>query len=144
MNLQLKPLSNPLFSLQIAQGLEFLHGNQVVHLDMKSPNVLLWHFPSPHLSRPERVQQASKVWLKIADYGISQSGLSLRVDNSPVGTPGFMAPELFEKAGQVVSSEKVRMYVQYAGAPAVSRTWRVGVRKLQGLLECCFFPSYYP
>ena len=96
-------------ALQIAKGLGFLHKNQVVHLDMKSPNVLLWHFPSPRHSRAERQREAGKVWLKIADYGISQSGLSLRVDNSPVGTPGFMAPELFEKAGQVVSAEKVSL-----------------------------------
>ena len=47
--------------------------------------------------------------LKIADYGISQvsQGLTFRVGNNPVGTPGFMAPELFENPGQEVSSEKV-------------------------------------
>ena len=36
------------------------------------------------------------------------TGLTLRVGNSPVGTPGFMAPELFDKVGQEISSEKVR------------------------------------
>ena len=96
--------------LQIAQGLEYLHSHQVVHLDMKSPNVLIWHFPSPHDTRPVRIRQSGNVWIKIADYGISQvsTGLTLRVGNSPTGTPGYMAPELFDRAGQVVSSEKVR------------------------------------
>ncbi len=77
---------------------------------MKSPNVLAWHFPSPHASRQQRVRQAGNVWLKIADYGISQvsTGLTIRVGNNPVGTPGFMAPELFEHPGQEVSAEKVR------------------------------------
>ena len=80
----------------------------MVHLDMKSPNVLIWHFPLPQDSR--QVRQSGEVWIKIADYGISQvsTGLTLRVDNKPVGTPGFMAPELFDRAGQVVSSDKVR------------------------------------
>ena len=84
--------------------------NQVVHLDMKSPNVLIWQFPSPRDKRQIRIHQSGEVLIKIADYGISQvsTGLTLRVDNSPVGTPGFMAPELFDRAGQVISSEKVR------------------------------------
>lgn len=56
-----------------------------------------------------RIRQAGNVWIKIADYGISQvsTGLTLRVGTSPVGTPGFMAPELFDKVGQEISSEKV-------------------------------------
>ena len=55
------------------------------------------------------MRQAGNVLIKIADYGISQVSTErmLRVDNSPIGTPGFMAPELFDKAGQLVSSEKV-------------------------------------
>ena len=95
---------------QITAGLDYLHQHQVVHLDMKSPNVLVWHFPSPYDSRQTRVRQAGNVWLKIADYGISQvsTGLTMRVANSPIGTPGFMAPELFDNPGQEVSSEKVR------------------------------------
>ncbi len=94
---------------QIASGLNYLHKNQIVHLDMKSPNVLVWHYPSPHASRQQRVRQAGNVWLKIADYGISQvsTGFTIRVGNNAVGTPGFMAPELFDHAGQEVSSEKV-------------------------------------
>ena len=56
------------------------------------------------------MRQAGNVWLKIADYGISQvsTGLTMRVANSPIGTPGFMAPEVFENPGQEVSSEKVK------------------------------------
>ena len=97
------------FSSQIAQGLEYLHLHQVVHMDMKSPNVLIWHFPSPQDSRETRVEQARNVLIKIADYGISQvsTALTMRVPNNPIGTPGFMAPELFDKAGLVISSEKV-------------------------------------
>ena len=76
---------------------------------MKSPNILVWHFPAPNLSRSSRVRQAGNVWIKLADYGISQvsTGFTLRVGNSPVGTPGFMAPELFDRVRQDVSSEKV-------------------------------------
>jgi serine/threonine protein kinase len=62
-----------------------------------------------------RVRQAGNVWIKIADYGISQvsTGLTLRVGTSPVGTPGFMAPELFDKIGQEISAEKVQLTISW-------------------------------
>lgn len=95
--------------MQIACGLDYLHSHQIVHLDMKSPNVLVWEFPSYALSRNERIKQASNVRLKIADYGISQisTSLMMRVTTSPFGTPGYMAPELFENTGQEIYSTKV-------------------------------------
>ena len=76
---------------------------------MKSPNVLIQHFPSPKDNRAVRIREAGNVLVKIADYGISQvsTDLTMRVDN-PVGTPGFMAPELFDRAGLIISSVKVR------------------------------------
>ena len=96
--------------MQIAQGLKYLHSHQVVHLDMKSPNVLIWRFPSPRDTWQVRSRRSERVWIKIADYGISRisTGLSLKVDSSPVGTPGYMAPELFDRAGQIVSAVKVK------------------------------------
>ena len=99
--------------MQIAQGLEYLHSNQVVHLDMKTPNVLIWRFPSPYESRLKRIKHSDNVLIKIVDYGISRvsTGLSLKASNCPVGTPGYMAPELFNRAGHVVSAEKVCTYV---------------------------------
>jgi len=56
-----------------------------------------------------RVRQAGNVWIKLADYGISQlsSRATMRVSNNPVGTPGFMAPELFDHPGQEVTADKV-------------------------------------
>lgn len=76
---------------------------------MKSDNVLIWHFPSPHDTRQLRIEQSGNVWIKIADYRISRvsTGLTLKVDKAQLGTPGFMAPEIFNQAGHVVSSEKV-------------------------------------
>ena len=100
----------------MAKGLKYLHSQQVVHLDIKSANILVWYFPSAKDDRFLRVRQAGNVWIKIADYGISQqvsSGLLLKVGKFPsIGTPGFIAPELLENTGMFmeVSSEKV-LYV---------------------------------
>ena len=76
---------------------------------MKSPNVLVQNFPSPRDSRAVRMEQAGRVLVKIADYGISQvsTDLTMRVD-VPVGTPGYMAPEMFDRPGLVISSAKVQ------------------------------------
>ena len=63
-----------------------------------------------------RVREAGNVWIKIADYGISQqvsTGLILRIDKvSSFGTPGFVAPELFENAGvrMEISAEMVIIF----------------------------------
>ena len=97
-------------------------------------NSLVWYFPSPRDSRQLRVRQAGNVWIKLADYGISQvsTGFTLRVGNSPVGTPGFMAPELFERAGQEVSSEKVGyLKHQISVPPALSFSPSLNVTPLQ-------------
>ena len=75
---------------------------------MKSPNVLVWYFPSADYKYQDRIRHAGNVWLKLADYGISEvsTGFVMRVRTTPVGTPGYMAPELFDQLGQQVSSEK--------------------------------------
>ncbi len=107
--LVLEPLTLKQCSNQIAQGLAYLHKQYIVHLDMKSPNVLAWNFPSANSTKYERVRDAGNVWLKLADYGISQVATTklMRIGSSPIGTPGYMAPEMFECAGQEVSAEKV-------------------------------------
>ena len=101
---------------QIADGLHYLHSRQIVHLDMKSPNVLVWAFPSVHSLREERVQNAGNVWLKLADYGISRkatSSLMMRITTNPIGTPGYMAPELFERVGQEIFAAKVTALIHF-------------------------------
>ena len=79
---------------------------------MKSPNVLVWHFPLATLGRRERIHQAGNILLKLADYGISQvsTGVTIRVVNNPVGTPGFIAPEMFGSVKEV-SADKVQQKV---------------------------------
>ena len=93
---------------QIVEALDYLHGQQVIHLDVKSSNVLVWHFPPPTTNRNQRLLLAGDVYVKLADYGISQlsTGSMIKVVNNPVGTPGYMAPEMFGGVREV-SAEKV-------------------------------------
>ena len=59
-----------------------------------------------------RARQAGDVWIKIADYGISQvcTGLTLKVGNcSAGGTVGYVAPEALEAGlSKEISADKVR------------------------------------
>ena len=81
---------------QIADALAFLHSHDVVHRDLKPENVLL--------TRDED--------LKLADFGLAREFIALKTDarlvddswlssyaeyymNSEVGTPFWMAPEVF-------------------------------------------------
>ncbi|XP_062484212.1 myosin light chain kinase, smooth muscle-like isoform X2 [Pezoporus occidentalis] len=72
---------------QILAGLQFMHGQAVVHLDLKPENIVCVS-PSSH-------------WLKIIDFGLAWK----LAPDTPVkvshGTPEFMAPEgvAFEPVG---------------------------------------------
>ncbi|KAJ5580275.1 uncharacterized protein N7459_006260 [Penicillium hispanicum] len=69
-------------TLQITEGLEFLHSNGFVHRDLKPANIFV-------------VSKGPEWWVKIGDFGISKrvkpGGTSLR---TVVGTPLFVAPEV--------------------------------------------------
>lgn len=73
--------------LQILKGLVYLHGLNVVHRDLKCENILL----------------TTRGRIRIADFGISGKGQQLQ---TIVGTPCFMAPEVFE----MQYSNKVDVY----------------------------------
>ena len=61
-------------------------------------------------SRQDRLEHAAEVLVKIADYGTSQiSTLHGIKANNSVGTPGYMAPELFSHKGQEISPDKVKI-----------------------------------
>ncbi|XP_074418165.1 myosin light chain kinase, smooth muscle-like isoform X1 [Larus michahellis] len=79
--------SSTQYMRQILEGLQFMHGQAVVHLDLKPENIVCVS-PSSH-------------WLKIIDFGLARK----LAPETPVkvlhGTPEFMAPEVvaFEPVG---------------------------------------------
>ncbi|XP_056368180.1 myosin light chain kinase, smooth muscle-like isoform X2 [Oenanthe melanoleuca] len=65
---------------QILEGLQFMHGQAIVHLDLKPENIVCVS-PSSH-------------WIKIIDFGLARRlapGTPVKVLH---GTPEFMAPEV--------------------------------------------------
>lgn len=67
------------FTAEIICGLRFLHGNGIVHRDLKTDNILL----------------DSTGHVKIADFGLSAIDLAgSKAFSSMVGTPSYTAPEV--------------------------------------------------
>lgn len=76
-------------AIQICQGLQEAHRYDIVHRDLKPENIIL-HDDS---SRPD--------WVKIVDFGIAhalgQDTNRLTRVGMVIGTPSFLAPELFNE-----------------------------------------------
>ncbi|XP_009799008.1 serine/threonine-protein kinase SAPK10-like [Nicotiana sylvestris] len=95
------------FFQQLISGVSYCHSMQVCHRDLKLENTLLDGSPAPRL--------------KICDFGYSKSSLLHSQPNSTVGTPAYIAPEVFlrkEYDGKIadVWSCGVTLYVMLVGA----------------------------
>jgi serine/threonine protein kinase len=103
--------------LQVAEALEYMHINGMVHRDVKSPNILVSPMQSPE----------GYLVVKLADFGVSKFSTSHQTINvgttshqtinegtiSPqtmnVGTVRWMAPEVFD-LGDLVPGTRVYPY----------------------------------
>ena len=75
-------------TIQIAEGVEYLHKNDIVHRDIKPSNILI-HSDIPLLA-------------KLGDFGLSRALEEYEPStmSSNVGTASFKAPEFFMQNGQ--------------------------------------------
>lgn len=76
--------------------MNFLHTKNIVYLDLKADNVLVWKFPLPN-SQFQKHLGSPPVLLKITDYGISRcySNTDTIVRYQAIsGTSGYIAPEV--------------------------------------------------
>ena len=98
---------------QVACGLEYLHYKDIVYYDLKSPNILVFEFPTPSESMQVSMGYQNlpdnkfPVLVKIADMGISRKLTPGGVVGYK-GTPAFMAPEILSYAGKEACTEKVQ------------------------------------
>jgi len=69
--------------LQIAEGMKYLHEQDIVHGDLNATNILINRVPIPEM------EAAGYVQAKVAGFGVS--------GEPRTGTAGWMAPELFQE-----------------------------------------------
>jgi serine/threonine protein kinase len=72
------------WALQIASGMEHLHSHDIIHRDLKSPNVLLAHG-----------------YLKVCDFGTARHLSETCVPTGQAGTYRWMAPEIIEEHAKI-------------------------------------------
>lgn len=94
------PVRATSLTLRIAEGLAAAHASQILHRDLKPDNVMLTHLGIP----------------KITDFGLAKRVV---IDGEAdgvrevVGTPAFMAPELFHHAEASPASDVYALGVCY-------------------------------
>lgn len=92
LNSRSKPTQVLDWSRQISNGVDYLHGNKIVHRDLKSPNILFFD---------EKI-------LKISDFGTSKELVDRHSQiMSFNGTSAWMAPEVIRKE---LCSEKIDVW----------------------------------
>jgi hypothetical protein len=86
--------------LQVAEGVQYMHQNRVVHRDLKSMNILV---------KSSRDDGAEHVWAQVGDLGSSRRKEKSRthsLQTPNMGTPMWMAPELFGDPGKKLSGKE--------------------------------------
>lgn len=117
------------FFQQLISGVNYCHSMQICHRDLKLENTLLDGNPAPRL--------------KICDFGYSKSSLLHSRPKSTVGTPAYIAPEVFSRReydGKLadVWSCGVTLYVMLVGAypfedPGDTRNMRKTISRIMSL-----------
>ncbi|XP_020573767.1 uncharacterized protein LOC110020120 isoform X2 [Phalaenopsis equestris] len=93
----LDPWKCLLIAMDVAFGMEYLHGKNIVHFDLKSDNLLV------NLRDPQRPI------CKVGDLGLSKVKCNTLISGGVRGTLPWMAPELLNGSSNLVS-EKVDVF----------------------------------
>ncbi|KAG9456218.1 hypothetical protein H6P81_000726 [Aristolochia fimbriata] len=86
-----------LIAMDVAFGMEYLHGKNIVHFDLKSDNLLV------------NLRDSQRPICKVGDLGLSKVKCQTLISGGVRGTLPWMAPELLNGSSSLVS-EKVDVF----------------------------------
>ncbi|CAF3176855.1 unnamed protein product [Rotaria sp. Silwood2] len=89
--------------IQIASAIVHLHNNNIIYLDLKSENILVWNMPQP------RLPSTGQVLVKLSDFSISRVLSSIGTKGF-AGTEGYIAPEIVRFTGDELYTEKADIF----------------------------------
>ena len=122
----------------IAHGMSYLHKNEVIHRDLKTDNILMDEYLCP----------------KIADFGLSKvynavsKSMRIQSKSGQMGTPCYMAPEIFSKNQYSKSSDvyafAMIVYEIVSGYPPFKGTDMYNILKRLVNKERPIIPSFVP
>uniref|UniRef100_A0A5F8GI76 Obscurin n=1 Tax=Monodelphis domestica TaxID=13616 RepID=A0A5F8GI76_MONDO len=89
--LELYPFPVKVYIKQVLEGLKYLHDNDILHLDIKPPNILMVH--------------PTKEDIKICDFGFAQKIIPSEPQYSKFGAPEFVSPEIITQTPVTTTSD---------------------------------------
>jgi serine/threonine protein kinase len=102
--------------LQVAEGMKYLHNMGIVHRDLKPQNILVKKVQEvsadhhPDSKNSTSCPRSNPVWIaKICDFGTSKvknQSTKFLHQTTPIGTPMYMAPEVYELDPEVEMPER--------------------------------------
>ena len=86
---EMKEADARVISCQILEGLQYIHANDIIHLDLKPENIMVYSAPKPG--------DGAESWhVKIADFGLSEVVVERDAKHQRFpGSPLYCSPEVF-------------------------------------------------